>query len=108
MSSDKTETEVLEDAQARVEDAVVEHDDDNPIGMEDDADAEEADPFLRKLHFELRKDPATKRWDWVLWAPNHRAIATNAKSYSRRNDAERAIRRMRKGAGVARVVIATM
>lgn len=103
-----SENQMIEDAQDRIEHAVPEHDDNNPVGIEEDKAADSADPFLRKLHFELRKDQDTGRWNWVLWAPNHRAIATNAKSYSRRNDAERAVRRMREGAAVARVVVATI
>jgi len=103
------ETLMLDTAQLRAKDARPEHDDANPVVPEnEDEEAVDADPFLRKLHFELRKDQDTGRWNWVLWAPNHRAIAVNARSYSRRNDAERAVRRMREGADNARVVIATM
>lgn len=65
------------------------------------------DPIPKVLHFELRGDKETG-WNWVLWASNHRAIATNPKPYKRRNDAERAIRRMRNEAKDARIVIATM
>ena len=65
------------------------------------------DPIPKTLHFELRGDKKDG-WNWVLWAANHRAIATNPKPYKRRNDAERAIRRMRDESATARIVVATM
>lgn len=70
-------------------------------------DQGQPDPIPKTLHFELREDSEGK-WNWVLWAANHRAIATNPRSYSRRNDAERAIRRMKDEAADAKIVVATM
>lgn len=78
---------------------------DSAVGIE--INEGKQDPIPKVLHFELRGDQETG-WNWVLWASNHRAIATNPKPYKRRNDAERAIRRMRKEAKDARIVVATM
>lgn len=62
------------------------------------------DPIPKMLHFELRRD-SKGDWNWVLWAENHRAIATNPKPYTRRNDAQRAINRMIESVNQARTVI---
>lgn len=63
------------------------------------------DRILMQPHFELRQDQDTKTWNWVFWTSNHRAIAVNPETYSRRNDAERAIKKFREETGCAKIFV---
>lgn len=65
------------------------------------------DVLPQELHFEIRKTQDGK-WNWVLWAANRRPLATNPRPYTRRNDAERAVRRMIAEVAESRVLIARL
>lgn len=63
------------------------------------------DRILMEPHFELRQTPDAQEWNWVFWSSNHRAIAVNPEPYSRRNDAERAVKKFREETGCAKIFI---
>jgi uncharacterized protein YegP (UPF0339 family) len=53
--------------------------------------------------FELRQQD--KEWNWMLWASNGRAIATNLEPYNQQNDAARSIERLKEFVKTAPVLV---